>query len=247
MKVLASFSGSTFGSKAEGKPTAADGSAEAADEQYKEAMRQHKKAMEKLRSCADSLTKALAGLAKSFQRFAAETRAPVVIQASGALVRGVEEVRDGTVLDALRQQISMSLSSRFRTTALEHAELEGSRKRKTKAGRALAEARSQCAKLRLRKDGDERCEMIYLAAAQRCDEQEIECSRLTAELEDARCEFTQNLGLRVYEDMTLVTTKLHELLSSLSYQYRKCEEHLKAHPVPGFVDVAALKRNEKEH
>lgn len=204
-------------------------------------MKAHRKAMKELRTCAESFAVALENVARSFQRLAADTRAPVVVQASGALARGVTEVREGVVLDSFLEEVQQSLTLRFAAVLDEHAALDECRRRKTKAEKALADARGQCAKLATRNEVNtgtgSKSNGGYGAEAQKCDAQLIDYQRLAAEYEDALREFTRHVGSCVYTDMTEMATETHRLLSSLSYQFRKCEENLKAHPPPQITTV----------
>ncbi|KAK7196741.1 hypothetical protein NESM_000613900 [Novymonas esmeraldas] len=230
MKVFASFNApGTRAAAAPSHATTAAVSPDAAVKACRTAVKQHKKALKELCACMENFTHALAAVATSLHQLAANTRAPVTIQCSGALVRGVEEVRDGVVLQDLMEELEYALSTRFEKLAEEQRDLDERRKRRCKAERTLTALQTQCARLRHAKDGDAKAQALHRAETQRCEEQHLECVRLRSEFDDAFHDFTSHLGQLVYEDMKGLTEELHKVLSALAYQHRKCEEALVVH------------------
>ncbi|CAJ1024355.1 hypothetical protein, conserved [Leishmania lindenbergi] len=205
-------------------------SPEATVKKYKAAMKQHKKALKELHVCTESFTRALTAVATSFQFLASDTCIPVIIQSSGALACGIEEVQDGVALQALMEAIDYSLSARFEKIADHQRELKESCKRKSKAEQTLALLCTQCDKLKPTKDADPKAQAFYLAETQKRVEHELECTRLRAEFEDAFHDFETRFGTLVYEDMKELMEQLHRVLSALSYQLRKCKDSLLAGP-----------------
>ncbi|CBZ26936.1 hypothetical protein, unknown function [Leishmania mexicana MHOM/GT/2001/U1103] len=206
-------------------------SPEATVSKYKAAIKQHKKALKELHACTERFTRALAGVAASLQLLTTDTHIPVIIQSSGTLVSGIEEVQDGVLLQDLMEELDYSLSTRFKQIAEDQRELKESRERKSKAEKTLRLLRSQCDKLQPKKDVDAKMQALYLTETQKRDEHEVECTRLRAEFEDAFHDFTTRFGILVYEDMKGLMEHLHRVLSALSYQIRKCKDNILAHPV----------------
>lgn len=142
--MFASLTNFTSASKLGESPTSADDLSEVAVKQYKAAMRQHKHALRELERFATTFSRALQAVARSFQRLAAGTRSPVVIHSSGTLLRGIEEVSKGDLLDDLLTELDVSLFRRFAKAAAAQAMLKDCRRRKRKADVSLAELRAQC-------------------------------------------------------------------------------------------------------
>ncbi|AYU78660.1 hypothetical protein conserved [Leishmania donovani] len=206
-------------------------SPEATVSKYKGAIKQHKKALKELHACTERFTRALAAVAASLQFLTSDTHIPVMVQSSGALASGIEEVQDGVLLQDLMEELDYSLSTRFKQIAEDQRELKESRERKSKAEKTLMLLRSQCDKLQLKKDVDAKMQALYLTKTQKRDEHEVECTRLRAEFEDAFHDFTTRFGILVYEDMKGLMEHLHRVLSALSYQVRKCKDNILAHPI----------------
>ncbi|KAG5479507.1 hypothetical protein LSCM1_04773 [Leishmania martiniquensis] len=210
-------------------------SPEAAVNKSKEALKQHRKALKELHACTGRFTRALAAVAASFQRLASNTHTPVIIQSSGALVCGIDEVRDGVALQDLMEELNHLLSVRFEMMVESEYQLKESWKRKCKAEKTLALLRMQCDKLEPKKNADARAQELFMAENQKRRKHEVECLRLRAEFEDTWEEFVSRLGTLIYEDMRALSEQLHRLFSALSYQFRECKGSLLANaaaPLP---------------
>lgn len=219
------------------KGTAVDAAdfSEAAVVRYRDAIKQHKKAVKELYTCTESFTRALGAVAASFSKLAADAHVPAVVQSSGALVQGLEEVVDGVLLQDLLEELDYACGTRYEALALEQRALEEHRQRKRKVEKAFAAQQAQCEKTRVKNDADAKALAVHQAELLKRGELEVDCTRTRADFEDAYHEYARRLGRIVQEDMTDVMEELHKVLSALSYQHRKCEENLRASMPKGKV------------
>lgn len=193
---------------------------------FPDAVKAHNRALSDLTLALKTFTRSLDALVSSLNVLARDSERASAISLGGALHRGLVEVQESTYFDDLEDEVEFSLQKRFQGINEVHKELDVSRKHRSTVKKELDALDHQVAKLLTKSDRGDKEMDEYKAAVSRQYTLNTEFKRLCSEFDDCFMRFTADLGEAVLTDMREFTGVIHGVLSSVSYQFRKCNENL---------------------